>query len=483
MLFNTKEFALFFCVVLSLYWLLFKWHTLQKITLLAASMYFYAHLHYSFPIYLSALIIISYSFAVAIEKNENQLQRKALLVTGLCIISAGLVYTKYSTLFFSNIKGLEHWQASALHILVPVGISFYTFSTLGYLTDVYRRKINAERNLLTYASYISFFPHLLSGPIPAAQTILPQFSTKATVTISGIDESIGEIVWGLFKKMVVADNISLAVSYCFAQYHELAGSTLFIGVVLFGVQLYADFSGYSSMAKGFAGLLGIELVQNFNLPFSSKSLTEYWRRWHISLTNWFYEYIFNPTIVACRDWGKGAVVFALMLTFFISGFWHGAGWQFVIWGLLHGIVMSYEALTSKRRKKLSKKRPFLYGLVSHVFVLLFLCFAWVFFRAANVHDAFAILSRIGSAGIITAPEEYVVKYIPWCIPLFVVEWLQRKGTYTMDMQQWHIGETLSSRHAKQINMAVKICLYTLVCVAIFFFYKKQNTAEYYYFKF
>ena len=483
MLFNTKEFALFFAIVLAVYWLLFKWRTLQNIVLLVASMYFYAQLHYSFPIYLSALILISYSFAVAVERNENPGQRKALLVAGLCVISAGLVYTKYSTLFFSNIKGLERWQASALHILVPVGISFYTFSTLGYLTDVYRRKINAERNLLTYATYISFFPHLLSGPIPSAQTILPQFSAPARVTVAGIDESIGEIVWGLFKKMVIADNISLAVSYCFAQYHELAGSTLFIGVFLFGVQLYADFSGYSSMAKGFAGLLGIELIQNFNLPFSSKSLTEYWRRWHISLTNWFYEYIFNPTVVTCRNWGKGAIVFALMLTFFISGFWHGAGWQFVIWGLLHGIIMSYEALTSKQRKKLSKQRPFLYSLVSHMFVLLFLCFAWVFFRAASVHDAFAILSRIGSAGIITAPEQYVVKYIVWCLPLFIVEWIQRKGTYTMDMAQWRIGAALSSRKAKQVNTAIKICLYLLVCLAIFFFYKKQNAAEYYYFKF
>ncbi len=482
MLFNTKDFALFFAIVLAAYWLLFKWRTLQNMIVLAASMYFYAQLHYSFPIYLSALIIISYGFALAVERSEHAGQRKALLVVGLCIISAGLVETKYLA-FVINQLNSRNWVPGSWSLIAPVGISFYTFSTLGYLTDVYRRKITAEKNLLTYATYISFFPHLLSGPIPAAQTVLPQFSRKASITLVGIDESIGEIVWGLFKKMVIADNISLAVSYCFSQYSELTGSTLIIGVVLFGVQLYADFSGYSSMAKGFAGLLGIELIQNFNLPFSSKSLTEYWRRWHISLTNWFYEYIFNPTVVACRDWGKGAIVFALMLTFFISGFWHGAGWQFVIWGLLHGIVMSYEALTSKRRKKKAKQRPLLYSLLSHVFVLLFLCFAWVFFRAASVHDAFVILSRIGSSSIIAAPEQYVLKYTVWCLPLFIVEWIQRKGTYIMDMQQWQIGERLSAANAKQINIAVKLVLYVLVCIAIFCFYKKVNAAEYYYFKF
>ena len=489
MLFNTKEFAAFFAVVMVIYWLLFKWRHLQNLVLLAGSMYFYAQLHYSFPIYLSILIITSYLFALLISKNENPLQRKVLLVIGLCLISCGLVYTKYSGLFFSGIKGLEQWQASVLHILVPVGISFYTFSTLGYITDVYRRKISAEKNFLTYATYISFFPHLLSGPIPSAQTILPQFSKKASISLSSIDESIGEILWGLFKKMVVADNISLAVSYCFSQYQELNGSTMAIGVMLFGLQLYADFSGYSSIAKGLGGLLGIELLQNFQLPFSSKSVTEFWRRWHISLTNWFYEYIFNPIVLTYRNWGIWSVVFGLMLTFLISGFWHGAGWQFVIWGLLHGIVMVYEAISRKQRKQLSKNTPvFVYNFCSNLFVLLFLGFSWVFFRASSVNDALQILSHIFSKSIIAAPMQYVAKYIMWCLPMLFIEWAQRKGAYSMDIRQWRIpeiasGNKLTSQKAIQINYAIKACLYLLLCISIYLFYKQQNAVEYYYFKF
>ena len=489
MLFNTREFAVFFTVILVLYWLLFKWRQLQNLVLLGGSMYFYAQLHFSFPIYLSAIITISYLFAFLISKNEHHAQRKALLVTGLVIISSGLVYTKYSGLFFSGIKGLEHWQASALDILAPIGISFYTFSTLGYVTDVYRRKISAERNLFTYATYISFFPHLLSGPIPSAQTILPQFSKKATVSLSSIDESIGEIIWGLFKKMVVADNIAMAVSYCFTQYQDLNGSTLIIGVALFGIQLYADFSGYSSIAKGLAGLLGIELIQNFQLPFSSKSITEYWRRWHISLTNWFYEYIFNPIVVTYRNGGMWTVAFGLMLTFLISGFWHGAGWQFVVWGLLHGVAMVYEAVTRKQRKRLSKQIPSLiYNFCSGLFVLLFLCFSWVFFRAGSVQEAVAILNRICTKSIVSEPLQYVAKYTVWCMPLIIIEWLQSKGAYILDIRQWLIperisGNALSAQKAANINYVIKACVYLGLCISIGLLCKKQNAIEYYYFKF
>ncbi len=484
MLFNTTEFALFFAIVLVVYWLLAKWRPLQNFVLLAASMYFYSRIHYSFPIYLASLILVSYLFSRFIEKTENPKQRKALLITGICIVTAGLLYTKYSDLLFGSTKGLEHWEATALHVLAPVGISFYTFAMLGYMIDVYWEKIPAEKDLLTYATYISFFPHLLSGPIPSASVVLPQFHKKAAVTVSSIDESIGEILGGLFKKMVVADNISKTVSYCFVQYHEIAGSTMAIGVFLFGIQLYADFSGYSSMARGIAGLLGINLVQNFNVPFHSTSITEYWRRWHISLTNWLYGYIFNPMVYALRTWRKWAIVCSLLLTFFISSFWHGAGWQYVVWGMLHGVVMVYEYLTVERRKQLSETiPPFIYNFFSWLFVILFLALGWAFFRANSVPDALAILRSIASPGLFTAPETYVTKYTVWCIPLFVVEWIQRKGSYTLDMRQWLTSEKISAERKLQINIAIKTCLYLVLCVSIYLFCKKVNAAEYFYFKF
>ncbi len=490
MLFNSLEFGVFFAILLAVYWLLYKNRNAQNLILLAGSLIFYAWLHYSFPIYLMAMVSVSYVLGKLIGRQENEKRRKGLLILSLVVLSAGLIYTKYSGFILGNIKGLESWEAGALHILVPVGISFYTFAILGYILDVYYEAIEPEANYLTFATYICFFPQLLSGPIPAATTVLPQFKKKATVSVNSVTEGIGEFLWGLFKKMVVADNISMAVSYCFSANNvDLSGSSLFIGAALFGINIYADFSGYSSMARGCAKMFGIDIIQNFNLPLFSKSVAEYWRRWHISLTNWLYSYIYNPLVFGLKRWGKWGVIVGIFITFFISGIWHGAGWQFIVFGVVNGIAIIFEILTKDIRTRLLGKMPsWLGGLISTFVVLIFMLFSWIFFRANDLAQAMRMIGRICSGSLFSAPDTFVVEYLVWGIPMVVIEWLQRKGRYTLDVDQWLPTKVVRKRAPKNkkimmLSLGIKLAIYVAICLSIYFFHKKVDMAEYYYFKF
>jgi alginate O-acetyltransferase complex protein AlgI len=490
MLFNSVDFAVFFAVVLVLYWVVHRNRNAKNFVLLGASLFFYGQLHYSFPIYLMALVTLSYLFGRQIGRQENERQRKIWLVMAVCVLSAGLIYTKYSGFLLGNISGLEQWQATALGILAPVGISFYTFAVIGYVLDVYYESIAAEANYLSYATYVSFFPQLLSGPIPSAITILPQFNKKPKVSINSVAEGIGEFLWGLFKKRVVADNISMAVSFCFSTNNEdLSGSSLFIGAALFGVCIYADFSGYSSMARGCAKLLGIDLIQNFNTPLFSTSISEYWRRWHISLTNWLYAYIYNPMVFGLKRWGRAGIILGIFITFLVSGIWHGAGWQYIIFGVVNGLAIIYEILTKEIRQKIFGRLPRLVtGVMSNLFVLVFMLLSWIFFRANSVEQAMNIISRISSASLFSAPDTFVSQYLVWCVPLMLIEWVQRKGKYAMDVQQWLPTKVMRKDRAQdrkimRLHIVLKIILYILLTVAIFLFSKKVNMAEYYYFKF
>ncbi len=490
MLFNSTEFGVFFAIVLAINWLVSGNLPVRNLVLLACSMLFYGMFHYSFCLYLGVLIVLSYGAARIIAGIEQENKRFAMLVTTSVLLSVGLLYTKYSSFLLSGIPTLAGWQASALHILTPVGISFYTFTMLGYVLDVYYERIEPEKNILTYASFVSFFPHLLMGPIAASTELLPQFRHKPKISINAVDEGIGEFLWGLFKKVVVADNISKAVSYCFsANNDDLTGSSLFVGAVLFGIYVYADFSGYSSMARGAAKLLGFELLQNFRTPFFSTSVSEYWRRWHISLNNWLTAYIYNPLSYSMKRWGRVGVLLAIFITFFISGVWHGAGWQFIIFGLLNGLAIIYEILTKNVREKLAAKLPKrLYAVFSNLIVLLFMHLSWVFFRVDNATQGVTIISRIYSSSLFSLPESFVTGYLVWCVPLLVVEWVQRNGSYVMDVQQWMpVRITVKNRKQKKkvmlLHYIIKVLLYLMLVAAIYFFHKQMSASEYYYFKF
>lgn len=490
MLFNSTDFGIFFAIVLAMNWLVAGNKQARNLVLLACSMLFYGMFHYSFCIYLAVVIVLSYGAARVIAGIQKERKRFAMMLTTVVVLSLGLLYTKYSNFLLDGVPGLSGWQSSAMHILTPVGISFYTFSILGYVLDVYYESIEPENNLLTYAAFVSFFPHLLMGPIAASTDLLPQFSKKPHISVNAVDEGIGEFLWGLFKKAVVADNIEKAVSYTFSANNEdLTGSSLFVGGVLFGIYIYSDFSGYSSMARGAAKLLGFNLVHNFRTPFFSTSVSEYWRRWHISLSNWLTAYIYNPFVFALKSWGRMGVLLGVFVTFFISGVWHGAGWQFIIFGVLNGLAIIYEIATKDFRDKLAKRIPArIHSFFSGFAMLIFMHVSWVFFRANDAKQGAEIVSRIYSASLFTIPESFVTEYLIWGIPMLAIEWVQRKGSYILDIQQWMpVRITTKDRGQKKnvmrLHLVLKVLLYTLLALAIYLFQKKMNTKEYYYFKF
>ena len=473
MLFNSQNFAVFFCITLFIYWLFWKWRNVQNLILLAANWYFYNKLHYSFPIYLLGIICVGYLSAILISKQENVSKRKATLITGITVLGFGLAYIKYSGLILGNIPGLDGWQASALHILVPLGISYYTFSSIGYITEVYRRKLSPERNFVTYAAYISYFPHLLSGPIPSAITVLPQFSkTRSIPSLSQIEQSIGEIIWGLFKKMVIADNVVLTVNYCFSRHQDLNGSTLFLGVTLFSLYLYADFSGYSEIARGTSRLLGIELTQNFKMPFFSRNPAEFWRRWHTSLRKWMLDYIYLP--MGGNKVTKPKYIFLILFIFSFSGLWHGANYTFICWGLLNGLYFVPYILTDTliRYKDPPAKGRILPSFKELCQILLtfnLVTITRVFFRSPDIYVVKDLFSKIFSPSLFAVPLIVVVKNVAWCMPMLVVEWFQREKSYVLE--------------ATRLNFIIRFAVYGTVVILIYYFHKKLNSSEYYYFKF
>ncbi|MES2702984.1 MAG: MBOAT family O-acyltransferase [Bacteroidota bacterium] len=487
MLFNTIEFAGFFGIILVLYWALWKKRDLQNLVLLAGGWYFYNKLHYTFPLFLAGMIAVGYLFGRLIHAQEDIKKRKPILVAGIVLLGFGLTYIKYSGLILGNITGLHQWQASALHILVPVGISYYTFCSIGYITDVYRRRIPAETNIITYAAYISFFPHLLSGPIASAVSILPQFRRTHIPTRKEIEQSVGEIIWGLFKKMVIAANIELAVNYCFAHATDLHGSTLFLGCVLFNFYLYADFSAYSELARGIARLLGIELTQNFKMPFFSRNPGEFWRRWHTSLRKWMLDYLYLPL-----GGNKGSMFQYIMLMLFIfsfSGLWHGANITFVCWGLLNGLYFIPYILTNTLTRY---KEPVAAGRMLPTpkeFFQILLTFVLmtstrIFFRSPDMAVSRVFIEKILSADLFVKPMELVVRNLYWGIPMLAVEWIQREKTFVLDAGvPGFLKARLGAEGTEKLKTLLRLVVYLLVIFFIWKFHKAKNMTEYYYFKF
>jgi D-alanyl-lipoteichoic acid acyltransferase DltB (MBOAT superfamily) len=282
-----------------------------------------------------------------------------------------------------------------LKLLLPIGISFYTFKVLSYLIDVYRGERNAERHLGLFAVFVAFFPQLAAGPIDRSKDLLPQFSEKHEIDYHRITDGLKLIAWGLFKKIIIADRIAVYVDQIFKYPDQYVGAPALLASVFFTIQVYCDFSGYSDIAIGSAQILGFRLMQNFDRPYHAKSVSEFWRRWHISLSTWLRDYIYNPLLISTRDWGLKAIIFSLLISFLACGLWHGADWTFIIFGLLHGLVLSLEVVTKKGRKKLKKIVPaIIYDNVCMVLTFSFVCFTFIFFRSNTVSDAFIIMKNI-----------------------------------------------------------------------------------------
>lgn len=397
MLFNSFEFLLFFPIVTILYFLLpyrFRWFHL-----LAASCLFYMAF---VPVYILILlftVVIDYIAGIMIENSEGQ--RRRLYLTMSIVANIGvLAFFKYYNFFTENVNLLfsSIYVAASLpflKIVLPIGLSFHTFQAMSYTIEVYRGNQKAEKHFGIYALYVMFYPQLVAGPIERPQNVLHQFHEKRDFNYSNAVSGLQLILWGIFKKVVIADRIAQLIDPIYNSPQNYSSFAILLAVILFAWEIFCDFSGYSDIALGSARVMGYELMVNFDHPFRSKSISEFWRRWHISLSTWFNDYLFNPLATKWRYWGNSGIILALLITFFLSGFWHGAGWKFVIFGMIHGVAIAYEYLTRKQRKKLFSKLPEkVNNVVSKWLMLAYVIFSWVFFRANNVADACYILKRL-----------------------------------------------------------------------------------------
>ena len=391
MLFNSFEFLVFFPLVTFLFFLIphkYRWSLL-----LTASCFFYA---FFIPVYILILffiIAVDYFSALLIEKNNRQ---KKLWLTCSIITNIGtLCLFKYSNFFITNVNSALNTHLALLKIILPLGLSFHTFQALSYIIEVYRGRYKAERHLGLYALYVMFYPQLIAGPIERPQHIFHQFKTEQHFSWQNLLDGLRLMLWGYFKKAVIADRVSSYVGAIFNDPKHSPILNVWIGIFFFAIQIYCDFSGYSDIAIGSAKTMGYDLVINFNRPFFSKSVTEYWRRWHISLTTWFNDYLFTPIAIDKRGWGVWGVVFAIFITFSISGLWHGAGWTFILFGLLNGIAVIFELLTKKIRKGFFEIIPVRIGnYLGLTLTFVFICFTLIFFRATSFHNAIEVIGSL-----------------------------------------------------------------------------------------
>lgn len=404
MLFNSTAFAVFFLIVFALYWSLphkFRW-----ILLLAASYWFYMSWNPKYVVLILFTTLVSYCTGLILERQSSKKNRKWTLALSTVTSLGVLFFFKYFNFASEALAGLLglltiRTVPCTLDLLLPVGISFYTFQTLSYVIDVYRGHVQAERHFGIYAAFISFFPQLVAGPIERTGNLLPQINSVKTFDPSSAAYGLKLMAWGFFKKLVIADTISAHVAPVFHNPHTFQGFSLVLAVVLFTFQIYCDFSGYSDIAIGVAKLMGIELMTNFQSPYFSQSIREFWSRWHISLSTWFRDYLYIP--LGGNRVSRPRNIFNLMTTFLVSGLWHGASWTFVVWGGLHGFVQIAERLLHTGRTcRIGSPRWFLrVGLI-----LCFCTLAWVFFAAQTFDDALYILSHM-SEGITQGLVSYL----------------------------------------------------------------------------
>ncbi len=477
MLFNSFTFLIFLSTVFLLYWFVFQEKIkLQNFFILTISYLFYGWWDWRFLFLILLCSGINYLGGVVLASNENQKNRKLILVLS-CIFSLGLLGVfKYFNFFIDNfinafaLVGI-HLQARIFNVLLPVGISFYTLKALSYTIDVYKRKLEPTKDIIAFFSFVGFFPQLLAGPIDRATNLLPQFYIKRTFEYDKAVDGMRQILWGFFKKIVIADNCAIYVNRIFTGYETLPASTLILGGVYFAFQIYGDFSGYSDIAIGTSRLFGFSSMQNFSVPYFSRDIAEFWRRWHISLTRWFRDYLYIP--LGGNRGTKYQVVRNTFIIFLVCGFWHGANWTFIAWGLINALYFLPLLLLGKNRKNTDtvaqgKILPNIKELLQMGITFVFAVLAWIFFRADSISQAFSYVGKIFAKSLITAPRGSNVKLIlPLLLILVLIEWLQR------DKQ--HGLEDL------KIHPILRWAVYILICVLCIAYYEQDQ--QFIYFQF
>jgi D-alanyl-lipoteichoic acid acyltransferase DltB (MBOAT superfamily) len=444
MLFNTIDFAIFLPIVFTLYWFVSNRNLkLQNLIIVVASYIFYGWWDWRFLSLILFSTMVDYAIGIRLSKQENPKSRKILLWTSIVVNLGLLGFFKYYNFFLENfIQAFSFFgtdiKANSLKIILPVGISFYTFQTLSYSIDVYKRKLEPTRNLIAFSAFVSFFPQLVAGPIERATHLLPQFYKKRHFDYHKATDGMRQILWGLFKKIVIADNCAKYVNLIFNHSDDYSGGVLVLGALLFTFQIYGDFSGYSDIAIGTGRLFGFDLMQNFNFPYFSRDIAEFWRKWHISLSTWFRDYLYIP--LGGSRGGTRMKIRNTVAIFIISGFWHGANWTFIIWGALNALYFLPLLLTQNNRNNLDiiasgKALPNIKEFLNMTLTFGLTVFAWIFFRSKNISEAISFIVGLGRAKGIGFKTFIQIDALPmiflFCFLIFflIFEWQYRHEQY------------------------------------------------------
>ena len=482
MLFNSIDFALFLPIVFILYWFFANKNLrLQNLLIVVASYVFYGWWDWRFLSLILFSTIVDYLVGIKLGTEDNQVKRKILLWTSILVNLGFLGFFKYYNFFLDNfITSFSFFgvaiKANSLNIILPVGISFYTFQTLSYSIDVYKRKLKPTKDFIAFAAFVSFFPQLVAGPIERAEQLLPQFYKNRFFDYAKAVDGMRQILWGLFKKMVIADNAAEIANLIFNNSNEYSGSTLLLGALFFTFQIYGDFSGYSDIAIGTARLFGFDLMRNFNFPYFSRDIAEFWRRWHISLSTWFRDYLYIP--IGGSRGGVWMKVRNIFIIFIVSGFWHGANWTFIIWGALNAVYFLPLLLAQKNRINL--------GSIAHGRILPSLresfqmlstfgltVLAWIFFRAESVGHSMSIISKIFSSSLFSFPtfesRRYAFETLLLILIFIVVEWNGREQEYAI------------ARFGFNWKKSIRYAMYYTIFISLFWFGGKEQ--QFIYFQF
>jgi alginate O-acetyltransferase complex protein AlgI len=476
MLFNTFEFAIFFPIIFILYWFFCNKNLkIQNILLLVSSYYFYACWDYRFLFLLFFSTFLDYFTAIKISDSNNEKAKTFWFWLSISVNLGFLGFFKYYNFFITSFQELfsnfginiDPWT---LKIILPVGISFYTFHGLSYVIDIYKGRIKAEKNFVDYSVFVSFFPLLVAGPIERATHLLPQIKKARIFSYAKSVDGLRQILWGLFKKIVIADQCAEHANLIFNNPENYGSFGLILGAIMFAFQIYGDFSGYSDIALGTARLFGIELLRNFAFPYFSRDIAEFWRRWHISLSTWFKDYLYIP--LGGSKGGTWMRVRNTFIIFLVSGFWHGANWTFIVWGFLNALFIMPSIIFNTNRNNLeivaqNSKLPNFKELFSIVSTFALTTLAWIFFRSLNITQAINYIIGIFSFQSNTTELNFRGDLILCIVLFFEIEWIGRREQFAL------------AKFGLNWNKYIRLVFYFILIVALFWFGGKEQQFIYF----
>lgn len=477
MLFNSFSYLIFLPIVFVIYWSLNNNLKFQNLFLLIASYFFYAFWDYRFLFLLIFSTLLDFITGKLIYNAEKPTQKKRWLLISVSINLGFLGVFKYFNFFTESFTELfSHFgfkiDPFTLKLILPVGISFYTFHGLSYVIDIYKNRFKPIDDFISYSVFVCFFPLLVAGPIERATHLLPQITSKRVINYNSFVDGLRQILWGLVKKIIIADSCAYYVNSIFSSYNSYNGITLYLGAVLFAIQIYGDFSGYSDIALGSAKLFGINLLRNFSYPYFSRDIAEFWRRWHMSLSSWFRDYVYIP--LGGSKANLGVRIRNTFIIFLISGFWHGANWTFIFWGLLNALYFLPLLLleTNKNNSDIvakGKLLPTFKEIFQILGTFLITTFAWIFFRSINLHSSFEYLNIIFSKTLFENPIPIDNKLLIALFIFFLLEWLGRENIHPLQILD------------KRIPKFFRWAIYYVLLLSLYLF--RGNEQSFIYFNF